>query len=151
MAPDSNTLSGLPSANEASAIAGTRPLGLISRNHGSFCSVVEKLILRAVYGRPSSSRAIEILTPFGVCAVYNVIAGVEAIVWETVWRYAVGLVKCLVIWMSLLVVLWYIGRAIRWRARGEGFYIRYSSTAVQQYSNGGVFGFSPPIPPRFSA
>jgi len=43
-------------------------LRLISRNHGSFCWFLLNSSLCTLYWRPSSSRVIEILWPFGVPA-----------------------------------------------------------------------------------
>jgi len=50
MLPDSNSRMSLPSLN-VSVSAGMRPLGLISRNHGSFCTFFDMSILWVVYGR----------------------------------------------------------------------------------------------------
>jgi hypothetical protein len=61
--------------SNVSVIAGILPLGLISRNQGSFWILVEMFRCSTLYGRPSSSRAIEILMPFGVLSVYSVILG----------------------------------------------------------------------------
>src|SRR6185295_11272185 len=50
-------------------MVGIRPLGLSLRYHGSFCSRFESLMCRYSYGRPISSRAMEIFQPFGVSEV----------------------------------------------------------------------------------
>ncbi len=69
MEPDSNRLMFLPSLN-VSVKAGMRPLGLILRNSGVFWSFFWRDMAWTVYGRPSSSRVIEIFTPLGVWAVF---------------------------------------------------------------------------------
>src|SRR6476659_8466289 len=69
MAPDSNTLTGLPSGPSGSTIAGILLLGLISRNPGVICSPLLMFTGITLYGSPISSSATEILRPFGVFQV----------------------------------------------------------------------------------
>src|SRR5690606_14918502 len=71
MAPDSNT------AKPSSTMAGMRPLGLMRRNSGLFCFCLSKDSTCTRYGRPSSSRAMDTLCPFGVAAVYRSIMAIS--------------------------------------------------------------------------
>src|SRR5690554_1006041 len=77
MAPDSNREIGAPSGPSWSMIAGILLFGLMLRNSGANCSSCVMLMALISYGRPSSSRAIEILKPFGVPQVYSVIMAVS--------------------------------------------------------------------------
>ena len=92
IAPDSKILSSTPSV-VLSVMAGIRPLGLISVNHGSFCSFLNISIgtscmvcqvrhsagrrknchVSTLYSSPSSSRAMWIFNPLGVPSLYAVI------------------------------------------------------------------------------
>src|SRR4029077_17042773 len=67
IAPDSIRLRPL----SRSTIAGMRLLGLICRNSGLNCSSLLMSTPCAVYGNPSSSRAMETLRPLGVFQVYR--------------------------------------------------------------------------------
>src|SRR4051795_5342703 len=69
MAPDSNTLTGLPPGPSGSTIAGILLLGLILRNPGAICSPLLMFTGITLYGSPISSSATEILRPFGVFQV----------------------------------------------------------------------------------
>ena len=60
-----------------SIIAGMRPLGLMRRNSGVFCSPLLRLIGCTVYGMPISSSMTEAFQPLGVDAVYRSIIGVS--------------------------------------------------------------------------
>lgn len=99
--PLSNTRISLPSVN-LSVRAGIRPLGLISLNQGSFCVSLENWMPVALYGRlqmhvntsywhgewlsyPNSSSVIDILMPFGVCAVYKWISDSDDMIVGLVW------------------------------------------------------------------
>src|SRR5580704_12806819 len=71
MAPDSNTLIGLPPGPSGSTIAGMRLFGLIFRNSGLNCSPLEMFTGCTVYGSPISSSATLILRPLGVFQVQS--------------------------------------------------------------------------------
>ena len=53
-------------------MAGMRPLGLILRNHSSFCSFLDREMGCTLHFRPSSSIKMLAFQPFGVPAVYKV-------------------------------------------------------------------------------
>src|SRR5690606_17076829 len=72
MAPDSNTTK---SSLSRSTMVGIRPLGLSWRYSGCFCSSRARLSACTSYGSCISSKAMEIVWPLGVAAVYRSIMG----------------------------------------------------------------------------
>src|SRR5665213_723445 len=81
IAPDSNTLIGLPPGPSGSTIAGMRLFGLILRKSGLNCSPWLILTGWTEYGSPISSSATEILRPLGVFQVQSSIGIVRPLDW----------------------------------------------------------------------